>query len=152
VYDSKARLADQTFASLAEMIGSYAREAVIVAREQHRARLDFTPASIDVLEGILDGQADVDLDFQSRLWGSYFGEVLRFRWEGEWLLAPSPGGGSSAIPTLEIRGSRLYPTVKVYRRLTMGPAESLPSFYRLVAERLERAGAAQGEPPVSQPS
>ncbi len=91
------------------------------------------------LRQLLDGQAAVDLDFQSRLWGSYFGEVLRFRWDGEWLLAPYAGGGEAAVPTLDIRGSRLYPTLKVYRRLTLGAGENLVDFYRMVSERLEAA-------------
>jgi hypothetical protein len=91
MFDSKARLDDQKFASIAEMIRAYAEEAVVVARTLHRVALDFTPASVPALEGLLDGQAAVDLDFQSRLWGSYFGEVLRRRLSGTWLLAPYPG-------------------------------------------------------------
>jgi hypothetical protein len=35
-----------------------------------------------------------------------------------------------------VRGSRLYPLVKVYRRLTLGEAENLPAFYKMVAARL----------------
>jgi hypothetical protein len=155
VFDSKSRLADQTFASITDMIRAYAQEAVRLAREQHRVRLDFTPGSIDTLEHLLQGQAAVDLDFQSRLWGSYLGEVMRFRWDGEWLLAPYPGGGASAVPTLDIRGSRLYPTMKIYRRLTLGPAESLTAFYRMAADRLDRpapenaASKAAPEAPIS---
>ena len=104
--------------------------------------LDYTPASVDALERLVDGQAAVDLDFQSRLWGSYFGEVLRRRWNGQWLLAPYPGSressgqADSVIPTLEVSGSRLWPTMKVYRRLTLGAAENLSTFYHLVEERL----------------
>ena len=88
------------------------------------------------------GQAAVDLDFQSRLWGSYFGELLRRRWNGVWLLAPYPGSreqsgdAGSVIPTLDVAGSRLWPTMKVYRRLTLGAAENLTTFYRLVEKRL----------------
>jgi hypothetical protein len=104
--------------------------------------LDFTPTSVPALERLLDGQAAVDLDFQSRLWGSYFGEVLRRRWNGIWVLAPYPGNrelagkADSVIPTLDVAGSRLWPTMKVYRRLTQGAAESLSTFYDLVEKRL----------------
>jgi hypothetical protein len=142
MFDSKARLDALQFASLDEMIRAYADEAAVVARQQHRVLLDFTPASVPALERLLDGQAAVDLDFQSRLWGSYFGEVLRRRWNGIWVLAPYPGNrelagkADSVIPTLDVAGSRLWPTMKVYRRLTLGTAENLSTFYDLVEKRL----------------
>ena len=142
MFDSKARLDAQTFDSIDAMIRAYADEAVLVARQQHRVLLDYAPASVDSLERLVDGQAAVDLDFQSRLWGSYFGEVLRRRWNGQWLLAPYPGSressgqADSVIPTLEVSGSRLWPTMKVYRRLTLGAAENLSTFYHLVEKRL----------------
>jgi hypothetical protein len=145
MFDSKARLDALNFSSIDEMIRAYADEAVLVARQQHRVLLDYTPASVDALEHLLDGQAAVDLDFQSRLWGSYFGEVLRRRWNGIWLLAPYPGSGEvagearSVIPTLDVAGSRLWPTMKVYRRLTLGTAENLSTFYSMVEKRLAAA-------------
>jgi hypothetical protein len=137
MFDSKTRLDAQSFTSIDAMIRAYAGEAVLVARQQHRALLDYSPASVNTLERLLDGQAAVDLDFQSRLWGSYFGEVLRRRWNGVWLLAPYPGGqGDSVIPTLDVAGSRLWPTMKVYRRLTLGAVENLATFYSMVEQRL----------------
>ncbi len=141
MFDSKERLAEQVYDSIGGMVRAYAQEAVRMAQAQHRVRLDFTPASVGVLEALLEGQAAVDLDFQSRLWGSYLGEVMRFRWDGEWSLSPYAGGGQAAVPTLEVRGSKLYPTLKVYRRLTLGKDENLVSFYRLVAGRLDGASA-----------
>lgn len=149
MFDSKARLDAQTFDSIDAMIHAYAEEAVLIARQQHRVLLDYAPPSVEVLERILEGQAAVDLDFQSRLWGSYFGEVLRRRWSGTWLLAPYPGsreqagGAGSVIPTLEVAGSRLWPTMKVYRRLTLGAAENLSTFYRLVEKRLDAASSSR---------
>jgi len=35
-----------------------------------------------------------------------------------------------------VRGSRLYPLMKVYRRLTMGEMESIAAFFDMVTERL----------------
>ncbi len=145
MFDSKARLDAQTFDSIDAMIRAYAEEAVLVAREQHRVLLDYTAASVEALERLVDGQAAVDLDFQSRLWGSYFGEVLRRRWNGVWLLAPYPAGresgtqASTVVPTLDVAGSRLWPTMKIYRRLTLGSAENLSTFYTLVEKRLDAA-------------
>jgi hypothetical protein len=133
----RTKLAESNFASLAEMMSAYAEEAVRVAWNDHRQRLDLSEASVDLLEQILDGQSAEDLDFQTRLWGSYFGEVIRRRYTGEWELSQYPGGGVAAVPTLLIRGSRLYPLLKVYRRLTLGQAENLSAFYKMVAARLD---------------
>jgi hypothetical protein len=137
---AKAKLAESNFASLADMMSAYAEEAVRLAWNDHSQWLDLGESSIDLLEKILDGQAAEDLEFQTRLWGSYFGEVIRRRFAGEWEFSQYPGGGVAAVPTLLVRGSRLYPLVKVYRRLTLGEAENLPAFYKMVAARL-------GEPP-----
>jgi hypothetical protein len=133
---AKARLDEGNFASLAEMMSAYAEEAVRLAWSDHRQRLDLSESSVDLLEQILDGQAAEDLEFQTRLWGSYFGEVIRGRFAGEWELTQYPGGGVSAVPTLVIRGSRLYPLIKVYRRLTLGPEENLSAFYKMISGRL----------------
>jgi hypothetical protein len=133
---TKAKLAASNFASLAEMMNAYAEEAVHVAWNDHRQRLDCSESSVDVLEQILDGQAAEDLEFQTRLWGSYFGEVLRRRFGGEWELTQYPGA-VAAVPTLAVRGARLYPLMKVYRRLTLGREENLTTFYKMVSDRLE---------------
>jgi hypothetical protein len=140
---TKAKLAESNFASLAAMMSAYAEEAVRVAWTDHRKRLDFSESSVALLEGILAGQSTEDVEFQTRLWGSYFGEVILRRFGGEWELSQYPGGGVSLVPTLVIRGSRLYPLVKVYRRLTMGESEDLSAFFEMVSGRLGQA------PPVN---
>jgi hypothetical protein len=133
---TKAKLAESNFASLAEMMNAYAEEAVRVAWHDHRQRLDRSESSVDVLEQILDGQSNEDLEFQTRLWGSYFGEVIRRRFAGEWELTQYPGS-VAAVPTLAVGGARLYPLMKVYRRLTLGPEENLATFYQMISGRLE---------------
>jgi hypothetical protein len=45
-------------------------------------------------------------------------------------------GGVASVPALDIRGSRLFPLMKVYRRLTMGESEEIGSFFHQVTERL----------------
>ena len=134
----KTKLAESNFASLSDMMAAYAEEAVRAAWADHRRRLDLSESSVEVLEQILDGQSAEDLEFQTRLWGSYFGEVIRRRYAGEWELAPYPGGGVAVVPTLVVRGARLYPLIKVYRRLTLGQEENLPAFYTMVSNRLDK--------------
>ena len=143
--DVTAKLSESNFASLAEMMGAYAEEAVRLAWKDHRQRLDLSESSIDVLEQILEGQSAEDLESQTRLWGSYFGEVIRRRFAGEWELAQYPGGGVSVVPTLVVQGGRLYPLMKVYRRLTLGASENLPAFYKMVSTRLQESSKERGE-------
>ncbi len=131
----KEKLAEAQFDSLEAMMVAYAAEAVRVALEAHRVKLDYSLASVYSLETILAGQAAADLEYQTRTWGGYFGEVLRRRWQGEWSFTQYPNA-VAAVPTLEIAGSRLYPLMKVNRRLTLGEAESLTAFLELIQTRL----------------
>jgi len=118
----------------------YARAAAERAKIEFQQRLDFTSDSIDGLDEILvlvGESPELDLDFEVRLWGSYLGEVLRRRYAGSWEMTQYPGG-VAAVPAVEVRGSRLFPLMKVYRRLTMGEEEDLRAFYTMVTERLGR--------------
>lgn len=116
----------------------YAQAAVQVAKNEYRRTLDFSAESINAIDEIvvlLSESPDIDLDFESRLWGSYLGEVLRIRYAGTWEMTQYPGG-QVAVPAVEVRGSRLFPLMKVYRRLTIGEEEDLRSFYNMVTDRL----------------
>lgn len=116
----------------------YAQAAVELARKDFESELDFTADSIDALDDILvvvGESPERDLDFEVRLWGSYLGEVLRRRYAGGWEMTQYPGG-TVAVPAVDVRGSRLFPLMKVYRRLTVGEEEDLRSFYAMVTERL----------------
>lgn len=116
----------------------YASAAADFARTELRQTLDFSEDSIDALDEVLvlvSESPELDLDFEVRLWGSYLGEVLRRRYTGSWEMTQYPGG-ASAVPAVEVRGSRVFPLIKVYRRLTMGEEEDLRSFFELVTGRL----------------
>ena len=116
----------------------YAQAAVELARKDFRRELDYSADSIDALDDILvvvGESPERDLDFEVRLWGSYLGEVLRRRYAGGWEMTQYPGG-TVAVPAVDVRGSRLFPLMKVYRRLTVGEEEDLRSFYTMVTERL----------------
>ena len=116
----------------------YAQAAVEQAKSNFRQTLDFSSDSINALDEILvllSESPEIDLDFESRLWGSYLGEMLRQRYAGSWEMTQYPGD-EHAVPAVEVRGSRLFPLMKVYRRLTLGDEEDLRSFYTMVTERL----------------
>ena len=134
----RQKLESHAFPSLGAMMEGYAQAAIETAKSQYRQTLDYSAESINTLDEIivlLSESLDIDLDFESRLWGSYLGEVIRTRYAGLWEMTQYPGG-QVAVPAVEVRGSRLFPLMKVYRRLTNGEEEDLPSFYNMVTERL----------------
>jgi len=136
--DLRNRLEAQTFPDLGAMMEGYARAAADVARITFKQTLDFSSDSIDTLDDVLvmvGESPELDLDFEVRLWGAYLGEVLRRRYAGSWEMTPYPGG-AAAVPAVDVRGSRLFPLVKVYRRLTVGEEEDLRSFFSMVTGRL----------------
>jgi hypothetical protein len=134
----RQRLESHAFPDLGAMMEGYAQAAVEVARSEFRQTLDFSADSINALDEILvllSESVEIDLDFESRMWGSYLGEVLRRRYAGSWEMTQYPGG-EHAVPAVDVRGSRLFPLMKVYRRLTMGEEEDLPGFFTMVTQRL----------------
>ncbi len=134
----RKRLESTAFPDLAAMMEGYAQAAVDLARKEFRRELDFSADSVDTLDDILvvvSESPEKDIDFEVRLWGSYLGEVLRRRYVGGWEMTQYPGG-TVAVPAVDVRGSRLFPLMKVYRRLTAGEEEDLRSFYTMVTERL----------------
>ena len=139
---ARKRFAERKWSSLEEMIEGHAAEAIAIAKADFHEELDGTAASLERLERVLnricpapDPLPSGDTDWLTLLWGSYFGELLRQLHGGEWQMTMYPGTEFS-VPTLEIRGSRLYPMMKVHRRLSMGAAESIPTFYSMLAARL----------------
>jgi hypothetical protein len=141
----RGRLEEATYPDLDAMMAAYAAMAVRVAQEDFRQRLDYSSESMVAFEAVLSeladrvqsGKDETDWDYQVKLWGSYLGEVLRQRYTGEWEMTQYPGG-VAAVPSVQVRGSRLFPLMKVYRRLTMGEAESIAAFFDMVTERLGR--------------
>jgi len=134
----KRQLESAVYPDLAAMMEGYAHAAVELARRDFKLQLDFTPESVDVLDEILvlvGESPDRDVEFDVRLWGSYLGELLRRRYSGTWEMTQYPGGPVT-VPAVDVRGSRLFPLMKVFRRLTVGDEEDLRAFYSMVTERL----------------
>jgi hypothetical protein len=134
----RRQLEDATFPDLDTMMAAYAAAAVEAAREDYRQRLEYNSESMVAFEAVLaelGEKRELDYDYEVKLWGSYLGEVLRRRYAGTWEMTQYPGG-VAAVPAIEVRGSRLFPLMKVYRRITMGDAESIAAFFDMVTERL----------------
>jgi len=136
----------ETHDSISAMAGVYAAKAVAIARD-FNARLDYSENSLMEVEGIL---AQLALDMPSgapsndeltemcKLWGSYFGEVVRRRFGGDWSIETYPGKQFATL-TLNVSGNKLFPSMKVHRRLTAGESDNLWSFYKMVKQKLEAA-------------
>jgi hypothetical protein len=134
----RKKLEATAYPDLGAMMEGYAQAAAVLGACECKLKLDFSSESIEALDEvlILVGESpELDLDFEVRLWGSYLGEVLRRRYAGGWEMAVYPGG-ATAVPSVDVRGSRLFPLMKVYRRLTAGEEEDLRSFFVMVTERL----------------
>jgi len=134
----RKRLEEANYPDLEAMMEAYAEAAVSLARDHYRQMLDFRSESLVAFEAVLSELAEkreLDYDYEVKLWGSYLGEVLRRRYTGTWEMTQYPGG-VAAVPAVEVRGSRLFPLMKVYRRLTMGDSESIAAFFDMVTERL----------------
>ncbi len=156
-------LAGMSAASLDAMMGDYAQAAVEMGRAMNLT-LDYSEDSLQDVERILSQLYEEARDQQiadsasaalggqtsapdaaapstdqmkemCKLWGSYFGEVLRRRWGGEWNVETYPGGNFSTL-TVNIEGMKIFPSMKVYRRLTQGAQENLWEFYQTVRQRL----------------
>jgi hypothetical protein len=136
--DLRQRLESAQYPDLGAMMEGYAKGAASLAASDFGQRLDFSGESIDALDEVLIMVGEgpqFDLEFEVRLWGSYLGEVVRELYAGAWEMYVYPGG-NNAVPAVNVRGSRLFPLIKVYRRLTEGDEEDLRTFYSKITERL----------------
>ena len=134
----------ETHDSVSAMAGTYAHKAVEIARD-FNARLDYSENSVMELEAILSRLAldmpqaspsSDDLTEMCKLWGSYFGEVIRRRFGGDWSIETYPGKQFATL-TLSVAGNKLFPSMKIHRRLTAGESENVWMFYKMVKAKLE---------------
>lgn len=130
--------------SIEAMVSAYAGKAVLLAHE-FKAQFDFSENSLMELENFLavlsrempvSKPSDEDVSEICRVWGSYFGEVVRRRFGGEWSIETYPGKQFATL-TLSVNGNKLFPSIKVHRRLTQGESENLWSFYKMIKAKLE---------------
>ena len=133
----------QTHESVTAMAGAYAEQAVQKARE-FNTQLDYSENSLIEVEVILAELARQVLEDDAvgetcKMWGSYLGEVVRRRFGGEWSVETYPGKQFATL-TLSIGGNKLFPTMKVHRRLTQGEDDNVWSFYKMIKAKLETAG------------
>lgn len=141
----------QPASDIGQMMQAYAEDAVRQAR-QFQINLDYSEKSLEQVERLLGELHDElqnrasssagpqspeqQVDEMSRLWGGYLGEVLRRRFGGEWTIEKYPAG-DFLIVTLNVNGAKVFPAMKIHKRLTNGVTDNLLPFYQNVCARLE---------------
>ena len=137
-----------THDSVSAMAGAYAEQAVAAARK-FDAKLDYSEDSLREVENILShleqgtpaggpAQEEIrkEMEEECKMWGSYLGEVVRRRFGGVWSIETYPGKQFATL-TLSVGPSKLFPTMKVHRRITQGEGDNVWTFYKMVKARLE---------------
>src|SRR5947209_20315521 len=134
----------QSHDSVDEMAHAYAEQAVTVARE-FKTQLDYSENSLLEVEAILAQLAremptskpsSDDVSELCKMWGCYLGEVVRRRFGGEWSIETYPGKQFATL-TLNVSDNKLFPSLKIHRRLSEGDGDNVWTFYKMVRSRLE---------------
>ncbi len=125
----------------------HARLAVRVAREEFDLDLDFSPGSLEDVDGQIESLRDDGLTGEDAaealfVFGCYVGEVLVRHLGGQWVAtARSPLRHVSPWPMVVLlpSGAAWDAIGKAYRRLELGDSEYLPAFFAA-------ASGGRGEP------
>jgi hypothetical protein len=140
--------------TLHKMAQAFAQAAVEFAAKHFQLTLDYSDASIQHIEIILDrfhqGLASAappqeKIDHYSQTFGSYIGETFRRNHAATWGIIPS---GSNKVPSMrsDQTGTVFHPFTRVYKRLTEGDTEDVVVYYRYLLNELK--GAPQSPPPL----
>ena len=124
------------------MMQAFAEQAVRLGHE-FKINLDYSERSLEQVEQLLarfhdeltSANPGSKLEEMAKIWGGYLGEVVRRRFGGEWSIEKYPAG-DFLIVTLNVNGARLFPSMKVHKRLTEGSSENIWSFYQSVRAKL----------------
>ena len=125
------------FPASAENAKDHARLAVRVALEEFDLHLDFSPGSLEDVDGQIESLRDDGLTGEDAaealfVFGCYVGEVFIRDLGGQWVpTARSPLRDLSPWPMVVLLPSgAAWDTIgKAYRRLELGDSEYLPAFF-----------------------
>ncbi|MFB7600572.1 hypothetical protein [Streptomyces sp. NPDC056160] len=112
----------------------HAAAIVATAADISGAELDYTPESLDVVEGIVDGfraEGATGEEMAESLvaFGCYIGEMLTRRAGGVWRYGPGPSATASPL-VVELPGARqCRPIDWVFHRLECGDHVSIRGLY-----------------------
>jgi hypothetical protein len=118
---------------VAEEMKLRAKLAVDTAATDFDVTLDYTPASIEKVEGILARIHDqhsasplerAQLTKQALKWGAYVGEVIKTQKRSEWAL-DSAVGGPGSLPIVYDNKSESFPVRWCYNRIVNGREDNV---------------------------
>ncbi len=132
-----------------ENASDHARIAVALARDDFDAELDLSPASLELLDALIDSLREEGRDGEDAaealfVFGCYLGEVMVRQLGGGWVAtARSPLRGVSPWPMVVAldNGSAWDAIGKAYKRLELGDSEYLPAFFETAKGGASRGGA-----------
>ena len=129
------------YPATAENASDHARLAVDVAREEFESRLDYSPGSLEEVDGEIESMREEGLTGEEAaealfVFGCYLGEVMVRFLGGRWVATSrSPLAGVSPWPMVVVlpSGTSWDPIGKVYKRLELGDSEYLPAYFAAAA-------------------
>ncbi len=124
----------------------HAAMAVRLAREEWDTELDYSPASLELLDTEIDSMREEGRDGEDAaevlfVFGCYLGEILARALGGRWVpTARSALQGVSPWPmVVELPDGSSWDAIgKAYKRLELGDSEYLPAFFQAAAARRRR--------------
>lgn len=124
----------------------HAQLAVEAAWEDAEVDLDYSPGSLDAVDGQIEGLREEGLTGEEAaealfVLGCYVGEVMVRALGGRWAATTrSPLSGVSPWPMVVLLpgGSAWDPIGKVYKRLELGDSEYIPAYLVAAAASLGR--------------
>jgi hypothetical protein len=131
---------------LAEVSQAYSLDCVDFMASKFQIKLDFSAGSVAAIEQCLEilhvQMADASptqeqLDFFSKMFGSYLGETYRRNYGGVW------GVGADRQPSLQTVGELVcFPWVRVHKRIVNGDEDNVQHWF----DYLVKNGGTQAEP------
>ena len=120
----------------------FADGAVKIAADSYNVTLDYSEASVERVEGILDEmykempkgagrdeEVEQAMGTAAVLFGAYIGEVMRRTWGGTWDRGPVDDAADVII--LRFHGQNMtFPPSKVYKRLSEGPEDNVWHYFQ----------------------
>jgi hypothetical protein len=117
----------------------YAAEHVRAVQRLTGIELDYSPASLEICDRLVDeGWSDgapARVDAVVNLFGAYLGEVIIRNLGGQWAIDEKFGLCVAGIGKI---GGRALPVVQAGRRFMQGRQALLSSYYRSIADVVER--------------
>lgn len=126
------------------MFIGYALDTVDMAKEKFKVELDFSEASLESVEKILDHlnktistakpSPDLILSYAKAFTG-YIGQVIKIKWGGKWKKEDEYSIKNG--PGLFVKNQDLFLLSKVYRRIVNGSEDNIWHFYQAVKKSIE---------------